>query len=228
MPRRRRGAGAAAIEADAERGLVMRILLHSPKDTIASLLALAAASAIVANALFLQNGPHPAPMFGSVVQMPAPAPATVTLLPRPRPAEADATPSEPHLAEPRPNELRPTELRLNDPKNPEKNSDPLGNLVKATVSPLSPTAIAPPPVANVPRPPASIPMAPLTGAHRVAAVQRALAAYGYGQLKPTGTLGPETQAAIERFEHERRMPVTGQISERLLRELAAVIGHPVD
>ena len=38
----------------------------------------------------------------------------------------------------------------------------------------------------------------------------------------------ETQAAIERFEHERRMPVTGQISERLLRELAAVIGHPVD
>jgi Putative peptidoglycan binding domain len=165
--------------------------------------------------------------------MPAAAPATVSLLPRPRPAEADATPpSEPHLAEPKPSELRSTEFRLNDPKNSEKsaekNSDPLGNLVKATVSPLSPTPIAPPPLANVPRPPASIPMAQLTGAHRVAAVQRALAAYGYGQLQPTGTLGPETRAAIEHFEHERKMPVTGQISDRLVRELSAVIGHPVD
>jgi hypothetical protein len=209
---------------------MMRILLHSPKDTVAALLAMAAASAIVANALFLQTGPHPAPMFGSVVQMPVATTATVTLLPRPRPAEADAAPppAEPHLVEPKSAELRPTELRLSDTKGSEKSSDPLGNLVKATVSPLSPTPVAPPPVANVPRPPASIPLAPLTGAHRVAAVQRALAAYGYGQLKPTGTLGPETQAAIERFERERRIPVTGQITDRLVRELSSVIGHPVD
>jgi hypothetical protein len=208
------------IEADAERGLALRILLHSPKDTFAALLAMAAISAIVANALFLQSGPHPAPMFGSVVQMPAATPATVTLLPRPRPAEADAAPStEPHLAE-----TKPSELRLNDPKA----SDPLGNLVKATASPLSPTPMAPPQNGNVPRPPASIPAAPLTGVHRVAAVQRALAVYGYGQLKPTGTLGPETQAAIERFEHERKMPVTGQISERLLRELSVVTGRQID
>lgn len=206
---------------------MMRILLHSPKDTIAALLALAAASAIVANALFFQTGPHPAPMFGSVVQMPAAAPATVTLLPRPRPAEADGTPSsEPHLAEPKPTELRSTEFRLNDPRNSDKAADPLGNLVKATVSPLSPTPIAPPPAANVPRPPASIPS--IASPRRVAAVQRALAAYGYGQLKPTGTLGPETQAAIERFEHERRMPVTGQISERLLHEIATVTGRQID
>ena len=34
MPRRRRGA-AVAVEADAERGLAMRILLHSPKDMVA-------------------------------------------------------------------------------------------------------------------------------------------------------------------------------------------------
>jgi peptidoglycan hydrolase-like protein with peptidoglycan-binding domain len=59
-------------------------------------------------------------------------------------------------------------------------------------------------------------------------VQRALAINGYGQLKATGTLGPETQAAIERFERERKMPVTGQISERLLRELSAVTGHQID
>ena len=71
MPRRRRGARAVAVEADAERGLAMRILLHSPKDLVAGVLAFAAASAIIANALFLQAGHHPSPMFGSVVAMPA-------------------------------------------------------------------------------------------------------------------------------------------------------------
>jgi len=71
MPRRRRRARAVAVEADAERGLAMRILLHSPKDMVAGALAFAAVSAIVANALFLQAGRHPSPMFGSVVPMPA-------------------------------------------------------------------------------------------------------------------------------------------------------------
>ena len=45
----------------------MRILLHSPKDVVAGALAFAAVSAIIANALFLQAGHHPSPMFGSVV-----------------------------------------------------------------------------------------------------------------------------------------------------------------
>jgi peptidoglycan hydrolase-like protein with peptidoglycan-binding domain len=63
---------------------------------------------------------------------------------------------------------------------------------------------------------------------RVAAVQRALTEYGYGQLKPTGTLGPDTQAAIAKFERERKLPVTGQISDRLVRDLAATTGHPID
>ena len=73
MPRRRRrGAKAVAIEAEEERGLAMRMLLHSPKDMVAGLLAVAAVCAIVANALFLQAGRHPSPMFGSVVTLPAP------------------------------------------------------------------------------------------------------------------------------------------------------------
>src|ERR1700683_5453912 len=97
MTRRRRGARAVAIDASAERGLVMRILLHSPKDVIAGALAFAAVSAIIANALVLQNGPHPSPMFGSVIVMPAPALASASPLPRPRPLEADAM-----LAEPKP------------------------------------------------------------------------------------------------------------------------------
>ena len=66
------------------------------------------------------------------------------------------------------------------------------------------------------------------GPRRVAAVQRALTEYGYGQLKPTGTVGSDTQAAIQKFERERKIPVTGQVSDRLVRELAAVTGRPVE
>ena len=67
-----------------------------------------------------------------------------------------------------------------------------------------------------------------TGARRVVAVQRALTEYGYGQLKATGTIGADTQAAIQKFERERKMPVTGQISDRLVRELGTMIGHPIE
>jgi len=91
--------------------------------------------------------------------------------------------------------------------------------------------VPPPPPApySVVRPPAPIP-APvhITGSRRVAAVQRALSENGYGQLKATGTIGADTQAAIQKFERERRMPVTGQVSDRLVRELTVVTGHPID
>src|SRR3984893_14654347 len=90
-PRRRRGA--AAIEADAEPGLAMRILLYSPKDMIAGALAFAAVSAIIPNGLFLPTGRYPSPMFGSVVVMPPPASAPASPLPRPRPVEADTSSS---------------------------------------------------------------------------------------------------------------------------------------
>src|SRR5260221_4195737 len=84
-PRRR---GAKAVEADTERGLVLRMLLHSPKDLIAGALAFAAVSAIIANALFLQAGRHPSPMFGTAVTMPASAPVIAHPLPRPQPLDA--------------------------------------------------------------------------------------------------------------------------------------------
>ena len=219
MPRRRRGAAAAAVEAESERGLALRILLHSPKDTFAGLIAFVAVSAIIANALFLQAGPHPAPMFGSAAA-PAISLTVTNPLPRPRRIEADAAPSEPRLAEPRFAEPRLIEPRTNDS---------LANLVKATtVAPLPSSALAPPPAPAIMRPPAPIPSVQVTGSRRVAAVQRVLTEYGYGQLKATGTIGVDTQAAIQKFERERKMPVTGQMSDRLVHELAVATGHPID
>lgn len=240
MPRRRRrGAKAVAIEAaEEERGLVTRILLHSPKDMIAGLLAAAAICAIVANALFLQAGRHPSPMFGSVVTLPAPQAAVVSPLPRPRPVEItrpvdsdppEIRPVEVRGADPKHVEAKSAEPRNNDSKNNDsrnndsKNADSMTNLVvKSTGAPAAPPS-------NVVRPPAPIPAnGQSAGARRVAAVQRALTQYGYGQLKPTGAVGADTQAAISKFERDRKLPVTGQMSDRLVKELTAMIGHPID
>ena len=63
---------------------------------------------------------------------------------------------------------------------------------------------------------------------RVIALQRALAEYGYGQIRPSGIIDPETQAAIEKFERERKLPITGLASDRVVRELAAMTGRPLE
>jgi len=237
MPRRRRR-GAKAVVVEAERGFFMRILLRSPKDVVAGALAFAAVSAIITNALFLQAGRHPAPMFGSSVVIPGTALPGANPLPRPRPAEAAAAllepgpieirPAESRATESRPSESKPPESKVADPKSADpKSADPLANLVRATVA----APVAPP---NVLRPPAPVPMvshgdaAQITGSRRVAAVQRLLTQYGYGQLKATGTIGSDTQAAIQKFEREHKMPPTGQMSDRLVRELIAMVGHPID
>lgn len=195
-PRRRRRA-AAAVAAEPERGLILRVLLHSPKDTLAATAALAAVVAIITNAMFLQAGRHPSPMFSTaaVSQMPAAAPVSAPL-PRVRPVEAEA-----RLAE-KPAELAP--------------------------APAKPSAAA-----AVPRPPAAVakndPVGDLiVSTRRVAAVQRALTEYGYGQLKPTGVVGTDTQAAIQKFERDRKMPVTGQLSDKLIRDLTVLTGRPIE
>jgi hypothetical protein len=219
LPRRQK----AAAVAQKERGLVMQIVFHSPKDALAGAVALAAVLAIIVNAVFMQTARHPSPLFGTalpaakpaapppVVQKSAAVPlepvqqqAVVSPMPRPRPAEAEVRPS-----------------------------DPLGNLVRSTSGAVASVASAP--AASVPRPPAAIPAAAasktdpvanqINASARVAAVQRALTDYGYGQIKATGTVGADTQAAIQKFERERKLPLTGQMSERLVKELGLATGR---
>ena len=67
-----------------------------------------------------------------------------------------------------------------------------------------------------------------TSKQKITAIQRALADFGYGQIKPSGVMDAETRAAIEKFERERRLPVTGNVSERVVRELAAMTGRPLN
>ncbi len=198
-PRRRRRASAvAAVEAESERGLIMRVLLHSPKDTLAATAALAAVIAIVTNAMFLQAGRHPSPMFStaSVSSLPAVAPAPAPL-PRVRPPEAEARVVEKPLESPALAKQAATSAAPRPPAVVHAaKSDPVGDLIVST--------------------------------RRIAAVQRALTEYGYGQLKPTGVVGTDTQAAIQKFERDRKMPVTGQLSDRLIRDLTVLTGRPIE
>jgi hypothetical protein len=214
MPRRRRrGASAVAIEAAEERNLAMRILLYSPKDLIAGALAFAAVSAIVANATFMQAGHHPSPMFGAPAAVPVASP-----LPRPRPAEATLRPADVKLADVRPAEVRPVEV---------KPAAPVSVIAKTNAPAASATPARPP--APIPVSSRSDPVGELIiASRRVAAVQRALTDYGYGQLKPTGTVGSDTLAAIQKFERDRKLPITGQMSDRLVRELSAATGRAID
>jgi len=63
---------------------------------------------------------------------------------------------------------------------------------------------------------------------RVAAVQRALAEYGYGQIKASGILDDATSAAIAKFERDHNLPTSGRISDRLVKELTAMVGDQID
>ncbi len=216
--RRRKGAAAVA----KERGLLMQIIFHSPKDTLAGALALTAVLAIVVNAVFLQAGRHPSPLFGTLLPLaknPPSAVHRVAALPSAQPQQPGAPVQPTASPMPRP---RPVEAEA-------RPGDPLGNLVRATSAPAAPAGQAPRPPATIPAAaaPAIGEPAPSTNlsSQRVAAVQRALTDYGYGQLKATGTVGADTQAAIQKFERERKLPLTGQVSERLVRELGLATGR---
>lgn len=209
-PRQRRGRKAKrVVTTERERGLVMRLLLHSPKDTVAGVLALAAVLAVVVNAMFLQGGRHPSPMFGDHVLLlkpvvdPAPpaalspAMAPASPLPRPRPAAAD-----------RRSDVAPIDAPA------QHHGDPIGHLVRKVAARSDGSA------GDI--------RTEAAPSRRVMAVQRLLSDYGYGQLAPSGQIDAATRAAIRKFEVARHLPVTGQVSDRLLGELAAVTGRRLD
>jgi hypothetical protein len=166
-----------------------RKLASNPKEAVAVSLSLAAAAMVIVNALFLQSGPHPAPIFSTRIAAPPASDATgsvAAVIPRPRPADAESARTDPQPA------ARP---------------------------PAHAAAAAPhdDPIALL-----------LAPSKRVLEVQRALAAYGYGQITPTGIEDRATAAAIRKFERDRKLPVNGQVSNRFVHELSIVTGRSFD
>lgn len=263
MRKRTNRAAAVAIEAP-ETGGIGRLITSRPREFVGVLFGSTATAIIVFNALYMQTGPHPAPIFAArpaliaatTPSVPALAPAPVAA---PVNAPLTAAPSRMPSA-PAPAISAPTTQPLNrvqvvaeiqreltrrgfyegtadgiwgartdagardfaqsagvrvDPNVPE---ELLRVLTASTVT-------APPPPATARRDPIAELIAP---APRVLAVQRALADFGYGQIKPSGTMDSATRVAIEKFERDRKLPVTGQISDRFVRELSAMTGRPLE
>jgi len=237
------------------------------RDAIAFAVGVVGSVAILVNALFLQSGPHPAPLFKASI---APVAASETtnsvpvVVPRARPpepvsAKLDMPPAPPLAAARAPAEIM-TEIQrelarrgfydgsidgVHGPKTDaairdfeqaagmkpslQVNEALLQTIVKSSLdAPKTATASAPaqPPAPAAGRNDAIADM--LSSSRRVMALQRALAQYGYGQLKPTGMVDADTRAAIEKFERERKLPVTGQASDRVVKELAGLTGRPLD
>ncbi|HVX91619.1 MAG TPA: peptidoglycan-binding protein [Xanthobacteraceae bacterium] len=239
-------------DGETRRARLVRLVLSRPLDSLVTLLAAAATTTITVNALFLQPGPHPAPIFAIRRAPVSSADATGSLrpLPRPRPGESSAARPDGTGARGRSEivgeiqkelarrgfydgpvdgvygaktdgAIRDFEQAAGLKASPEPNEALLHTMQKSSVKAQ----------AAVPMPPArpNDPIANLIAPTRqVVAIQRALSDFGYGQIKPTGTFDADTRAAIERFERERQLPVTGQISDRLRRELTAVTGRPLE
>jgi peptidoglycan hydrolase-like protein with peptidoglycan-binding domain len=214
--------------------------LRHRREIVGAILAAGAALMIFVNALFLQHGPHPAPIFATRPAVKQVQPAVP--LPPPAPKTAAENAQQQVIGSIQRELVRrgfydgatdgvwgaKTDAALRDflqaaglKIDTQPNDALLRTISTSTVK--APERPAPP--KEAPRDPIAQLLAP---SKRVLAVQRALGDFGYGQIKPTGLYDPDTHAAIERFQRERRLPVNGDISDDLVRELSAVTGRPLE
>jgi peptidoglycan hydrolase-like protein with peptidoglycan-binding domain len=219
-------------------GRIAAAITSHPREFVAILTATIAAGAIIANALFLQKGPHPAPIFAAKPLLQQSEKAVPSRLP----AQAAAETPQPRIqliANIQKELTRKgfydgpadgiwgarTDGALRDfaqAANVKINSEASDALLRT----ITTSSIKAQPVAALADPIAKL-VAP-SPSKRVTAVQRALSDFGYGQIKVSGVVDPETRAALEKFERDRRLPPTGQMSDRVVRELAAMTGRPLE
>src|SRR5262245_12498526 len=220
----------------------LRLVLHRPRECLLASAAMAGAAAIAINGLFLQPGPHPAPIF-AIASAPPGGGGSPPATTRPRGPVAEIVRTDP-AARPRAELIADVQRELARRGLYDAPVDgAVGAKTDAAIREfeqsvgLKPTgeaseallqSIIRTPAATRSAAPRKDPIAGLIASSRqLAAIQRALSDFGYGPLETNGVLGPDTRAAIERFERDRRMPITGQVSERLARELSAMTGRPL-
>ena len=158
--------------------------------------------AIMVNALLLQKGHHPAPLFGQSIAL-GPSPVAVPKAPPAPRAAPVATPQAEEAPEPAAPASR------NRAASAERAPD--GDAIAALIAGHAPSPST----------------APKTEGKTVLGAQKALAKLGFA-LKPSGTMGPQTRKAIEAFERDRHMPVKGELTHRLVKILAAESGVRID
>lgn len=173
----------------------LRPLLRNPAQTVVGAASAAVAVGILLNAMAFQEGRHPAPFFA-----PAPAPAARVPTPPARPVALTGSVQSPAATAQAPATAaglkQPTTTATVPVPQPR---DPIGDLLKGG-SPAEPS-------------------------RAVLAAQRQLNKLGYGPVKPDGLFGLGTRQAIEKFERDRKLPVTGDLNARTSRDLAAAAGE---
>jgi len=195
-----KGAGTGAVAAVGLR--LWSSASHRPVDATAILCAGAASLIIVVNAIFLQSGVHPAPFFANPTA--APANRLTALSPIPL-APNSQSPTPPRVIDMAP--VRAAPAARTQAATSARRNDPIGDLIGTSTAPSSTASVG--------------------SSARIMAVQRVLSEFGYGQLRSSGTLDEPTSAAIQKFEADRKLPVTGRLSDRLLSELATMTGRPI-
>jgi hypothetical protein len=224
---------------------ILRTLVHRPLRTLVGLACGAIFVSFVSNLLFMQEGPHPAPLFA---KQEAPRPDAA------RNTQTAAAPTAPETAP------RSATTSANSPAQQTASRAPASAPASETVAPLPPAAPRSAPISIVAAPPARAPepakpvakqpdfdpiaqflrtgvaQAPATTAStaapasadskRIAAAQRALGKLGHA-LDADGLMGPGTRAAIQRFERDANLPVTGELNPRTVKALSARASIPI-
>ena len=253
-PQQKRSARQTPRKAGLSERLMTQALKH-PGRVVASVFLVSCAGAIAWNALLLQEVRHPAPLFThpdpSMAAAPAPVPAPGQPMPPARPGtEAPEAHAMAAFEQPEPLPSAETAPAPAAPAPRTASRSGIGDLIRNNGVPTPPqraqqTAVQTPapapassraptvrdPIAEmirlggpVPTPPANVGRP--DGGDTVLSGQRALARLGYG-VKVDGAMGPGTRQALERFEQDRRLPVTGTFSPRTVRELSTLSGIAV-
>lgn len=168
------------------------IISRHPRETVGVLALACAVLTIFINALFMQKGPHPAPIFATKQAAPV-ASAAVKQAPV---AHAPMSQFVPQTAPLIPVSAVPAPAPRPHVEAPARSNDPIAAL--------------------------------LAPSNRVLVVQQVLSQYGYGQIRPTGVMGPETAEAIRKFERSQHMPVTGQASDQVAHALGQMSGRTIN
>lgn len=227
-------------------GWLMAVFIRRPIRTGAVLTALVGLAAILANALFFQTGPHPAPLMATrpaevKVVRTAAAPLaslpTVTNAVRSPAAEAPARPapvSEAQIV----SDIQKSLAQLKLYTGPaDGKAGPLtrsaitayqknlglpqtGQPNAALAAHVTATAAGATPAAA--QAAANAAAAANAERERLIAVQTALNQAGYGPLKVDGQMTKDTAGAIRRFELDHGLPITGLANERLVKRLVDV------
>lgn len=183
------------------------VLLHKPGRTLALVVFAGMLCGVVINALFFQTARHPAPIFhGPVIARPAlhaAPPANLTAgasVPVPPQRIAEKPVAQPPQMAP----AAPVAAQRSVEAAPK---DQIGALLAGV------GAGAPAAVVNA-------------DSARVMAAQKALVKLGY-VVKADGVMGAGTRKAIEMFEASRKLPVTGELTLRVMRELSTLSGVAV-